>query len=106
VQAFDGSWIPAPPIPGTFVVNIGDAFARWTNDAFRSTPHRVINRSPGRDRYSVAMFFDPNLDATIECRPQHCDGRPPRYEPVRYGDYYSARLDANYARYDGPPPAR
>jgi len=106
VQAFDGSWIPAPPIPGTFVVNIGDAFARWTNDAFRSTPHRVINRSPERDRYSVAMFFDPNLDATIECRPQHCRGRPAKYEPVRYGDYYCARLDANYARYDGPPPAR
>lgn len=106
VQSLDGRWIPAPPLPGTFVVNIGDAFARWTNDTFRSTPHRVINRSPERDRYSVAMFFDPNLDALVECRPQHCVGRPARYEPVRYGDYYSARLDANYARYDAPPPAR
>ncbi len=106
VQATDGGWIPAPPLPGTFVINIGDAFARWTNDAFRSTPHRVINRSNERDRYSVAMFFDPDLDARIECRPQHCLGRPAKYEPVRYGDYYCARLDANYARYDGPPPAR
>ena len=100
VQAIDGHWIPAPPIPGTFVINIGDAFARWTNDSFRSTPHRVINASAERDRYSVAMFFDPNLDAMIETRPQHCGGRPARYAPIRYGDYYSARLDANYARYD------
>ena len=105
VQGFDGQWIPAPPRDGTFVVNIGDAFARWTNDAFRSTPHRVINASAERDRYSVAMFFDPSLDAEIAPRPQHCRERPARYAPVRYGDYYTARLDANYARYDSPPAA-
>lgn len=106
VQAQDGHWIPAPPLAGAFVINVGDAFARWTNETFRSTPHRVINLSAERDRYSVAMFFDPNLDAVIECRPQHTRGRPAKYEPVRFGDYYSGRLDANYARYDGPPPAR
>ena len=100
VQGFDGAWIPAPCIQGAYICNIGDAFARWTNDVFRSTPHRVINPSTHKDRYSIACFFDPSLDATVACLPRFCRETPAKYEPVRFGDYYTARLDANYARYD------
>lgn len=48
-----GQWIQAPPVPGTFVVNIGDMLARWSNDVFISTVHRVHNSS-GCERYSVS----------------------------------------------------
>lgn len=49
-------WIFAPPIPGTFVVNIGDFLMRLTNDRLKSTVHRV--KQNGRnDRYSFAFFF-------------------------------------------------
>ena len=84
-------WIPAPPMPGTYVVNVGDLLARWTNDRFRSTPHRVINRS-GRQRLSCAVFVDPDRD-TLIAPVLH----PAKYEPVTCGAYVQSRFDAAFA---------
>lgn len=58
-------WIAAPPIPGTFVCNIGDMLDRMTGGRYRSTPHRVRNLS-GRSRLSFPFFFDPNFNAEVE----------------------------------------
>jgi len=57
-------WIDVPPLPGTFVCNIGDMLERMTGGRYRSTPHRV--RNPGtRSRLSFAFFFDPDFDAEV-----------------------------------------
>jgi isopenicillin N synthase-like dioxygenase len=67
-------WIDAPPVPGSFVCNIGDMLDRLTGGRYRSTPHRV--RSPGDvDRISFAFFFDPAWDA--EVRPLPLAGAAP-----------------------------
>ena len=94
VQGRDGAWLTAHPIPGSFVVNVGDLLARWSNDRFRSTPHRVVNRS-GKSRYSTALFIDPNRDTLVA--PLVRPGEVPRYEPVTCGDYLRSRLDATFA---------
>jgi len=94
VQGRDGEWVVAQPIEATLVVNVGDLLARWTNDRFKSTPHRVINRS-GRERLSIAAFVDPNYETEIV--PVCDDGEAPRYEPVTCGDYIVSRYDASFA---------
>ncbi|HWH83355.1 MAG TPA: 2OG-Fe(II) oxygenase family protein [Burkholderiaceae bacterium] len=97
VRRRDGTWIDVPPLPGAFVCNIGDCLMRWTNDVYRSTPHRVC--APATERYSIAMFLDPNPDALVSaiesCVPA---GEAPRYAPIRAADYLQQRFAATYVR--------
>ena len=105
VKRRDGGWIAAPPMPGTFVCNIGDCLMRWTNDVYASTPHRVVNAS-GRERYSVAFFLDPNPDAEIACLPTCVSAaRPARYPPVSGAAYLAGRLGRTYDFLAAPKPA-
>jgi isopenicillin N synthase-like dioxygenase len=63
-----GGWIEAPPIEGALVCNIGDMLERLTGGRFKSTPHRVMNRS-GHDRLSFPLFFDPDFEAPMRPLP-------------------------------------
>jgi isopenicillin N synthase-like dioxygenase len=92
-----GEWIDAPPVEDTFDINIGDMLELWSNDLFASTPHRVINAS-GRERYSIAVFYDPDHDVRVECLP-NCSSadNPPRHAPLVAGDYIVSRYNATYA---------
>lgn len=93
----EGRWIMAPPVPGAYIVNVGDLMARWTNDYFRSTMHRAINSS-GRRRYSIPFFFGVNSREMIEVLPS-CQSpqNPPRYAPIEAGAYIRSRFDDTYA---------
>lgn len=95
VRNKDGDWIDAPPIDGSFVMNVADILSHWSGGLFASTPHRVINAS-GQDRYSQPFFFDPSMDALITPLAGEKEGK----ETLRYGDYLMERLDKNY-RYRG-----
>lgn len=70
LQVYDNlnGWSDVSPMSGAFVVNIGDLLARWTNDLYRSTKHRVVNVS-GRERYSIPFFYDGNATYRVECLP-------------------------------------
>ncbi|GJN94130.1 hypothetical protein Rhopal_007204-T1 [Rhodotorula paludigena] len=81
-----GEWLEVPPIPGTLVCNVGDMLARWTNDRFISTVHRVVNRT-GQQRYSMPCFFGPNYSTMIETFSQClAPGETSKYEPIRAGE--------------------
>lgn len=64
VETSDG-WIDAPPIPGTFVINIGELLEMASNGYLKATMHRVISPPAGRERFSVAFFLGASLDATV-----------------------------------------
>jgi isopenicillin N synthase-like dioxygenase len=98
VRHRSGEWISAPVVADAFVCNIGDCLMRWTNDVYVSTPHKVES-PPGRHRYSVAFFLDPNPEANVACLPTCVDaGRPAKYAPISAGDFLHSRLAPTYAR--------
>lgn len=60
-------WIDAPPVDGTFVINLGDALEHATDGIYRATPHRVLQRThASSDRMSMPYFFDPSFDAKMQ----------------------------------------
>jgi isopenicillin N synthase-like dioxygenase len=87
-----GAWRPVPFVPNTFIVNIGDLMARWTDDRWVSTLHRVVNppedKAHDSRRLSLVFFHQPNYDAVIrQIRPG-----APKYEPITSGDYLRMRI--------------
>jgi len=85
-------WHPVPVVPGAFTVNIGDQLARWSNDLFTSTIHRVnANVNCDSVRISLPYFstqvlpLHPTSDPKVECICR--DGEEPKYEPLSIGDY-------------------
>jgi isopenicillin N synthase-like dioxygenase len=89
------SWISATPIPGTLVVNVGDLLARWTNDLYASTPHRVINKS-GRERFSIATFYDPDFKAVVDPRQLGVSESACKYEPTTSGAHILGRIERSF----------
>ncbi|MEM1360910.1 MAG: 2-oxoglutarate and iron-dependent oxygenase domain-containing protein [Pseudomonadota bacterium] len=93
----DGHWVEAPPIPDTFVINIGDLIQRLTNNRYLANLHRVVNTS-GRERYSIPFFLDADFDAVIAPLPSCIDAKTPQaYDPVTCGAHKWTRFKASYA---------
>ena len=101
VQGLDGKWIDAPPIPGTIVINTGDLISRWSNDFFKSTPHRVVPRPAAmkNGRLSIAFFSDPDPEVIIETFPKCITSEnPQRYHPITAGEHIQRRIIASQAK--------
>src|SRR5437870_1475282 len=92
VRTRRGEWVDVRAAPGSFVVNLGDMMARWTNDRWVATLHRVAvpppDRAHGSRRQTIVFFHDPRADAVIECIPGCGE---PRYEPVTAIEHVQAK---------------
>jgi isopenicillin N synthase-like dioxygenase len=97
VRTKEDEWVNVPFVKDSFVVNIGDLMARWTNDRWVSTLHRVVNPpwevASKTDRMSIAFFFDPNYDTVIEpLKTCVSPGNPAKYEPILAGEHKLMKL--------------
>lgn len=92
-----GDWVDVPIVTDCFIVNLGDLMARWTNDQWVSTLHRVVNPpmdlAPLSRRQSLVFFHNPNYDAVIECIPS-CRGpaNPPKYPATTSGEHLRSQF--------------
>jgi isopenicillin N synthase-like dioxygenase len=99
VKDSNGEWVTAHPIDGTYVVNVGDLLARWTNNRFASTEHRVVNSS-GRERLSCAAFVDPNFETAVT--PVVKLGESAQFEAITAGEYLVKRFGKAFAYRNKP----
>ena len=101
VRLPDGSWAGVQPKVSEFVVNLGDMMARWTNERWVSTLHRVVNPplgAPQSRRLSIGMFVHPNYDQRIECVPTCLSpGEKPRFETITAGEHIKRKIDQSHA---------
>ncbi len=83
-----GDWVDVPVVDDCFIVNIGDLLARWSNDTWVSTLHRVVNppagAGPEARRQSLVFFHNPNYDAVIESL---VPGVPAKYPRTTSGEH-------------------
>jgi len=96
VQNLEGEWVHAPPIEGTLLVNVGDLLSRWTDGAYKSTPHRVVNRS-GKERLSLVLAFDPNPETPIDANEVFGATYHANNPPISCGDYLIWRFAKAFA---------
>ena len=96
VEDINGDWIQAPPIEGTLIVNVADLLARWTDGAYKSTPHRVVNSS-GKERLSMVLAFDPNPETVIDAREIFGKNHVAKEETTTCGDYLDWRFKKAFA---------
>ncbi|MFT5706699.1 MAG: isopenicillin N synthase-like dioxygenase [Oceanospirillaceae bacterium] len=100
VQDKAGNWLDATPVDDSFVINIGDMMARWSNDRYTSTPHRVVNPS-GAERYSMPFFVEPNFETRIKTLSGCYSAKnPAKYEEVSAGNYLLSRFAATYEYFE------
>jgi isopenicillin N synthase-like dioxygenase len=93
----NGEWRSAPPLTDSVIVNTGDLMERWTNGRFRSTLHRVQPITGNRDRYSIALFVDPDAAVEVSCIPSCISAaHPPRYPRITAGEHIRQKIAATH----------
>lgn len=97
VRNLSGEWISAPPVPGTFVCNIGDMLKIYSNGLYESTLHQVTNSAP-KYRVCVAYFYETNFDAAVEpldiCKQR--TGGAKKFGRAVYGEHLVSKVQTNF----------
>ncbi|KAI5474185.1 UPF0676 protein [Pseudohyphozyma bogoriensis] len=102
-----GHFIPAPPMKGAAIFNLGDFLAHISNDTLKSTMHRVRAPTPQPsqedattpERFSIAYFCGGDRDTVIDVLPgSYGPDQPKKYEPISVAQYIDMRMNALYSK--------
>ena len=99
LEVLDSSnnWQPVDYVEGAIVINSGDMLERWTNGRYRSTLHRVKPKIGDRERYSIAMFVDPDSATPVtvldSCTSTDAQAR---FDPITAGEHLQQRIQASH----------
>ncbi|GLJ54730.1 hypothetical protein SUGI_1175610 [Cryptomeria japonica] len=92
----NGHWLPAQPVPKSFVVNVGDCIQVWSNDRYESVEHRVV-ANDSRRRLSIPFFFNPSHYVNVKPLEELVsEENPPKYTEYNWGKFYKRRKDGNF----------
>ena len=95
VMSSKGEWMPVPVVPDTYVVNLGDLMTFWSNGRWRSSLHRVVcPEDTSTDRLSVPLFFNPSLDALVQCVPTCLAPGESPADPIPAGEWIANKVAA------------
>lgn len=97
VQDANGAWQAVDYVENAIIINTGDLMERWTNGLYKSTLHRVQPKIGQQDRYSIALFMDPD-SATHVSVLESCvtEAKPAQYPPITAGAHIQAKLEATH----------
>jgi isopenicillin N synthase-like dioxygenase len=91
----DKHWHDVMPAEGALLINLGDMTARWTNERWLSTLHRVkppIVDGRIQRRRSAAYFHDGNIDAVIRTLPSCLAPGEEPLPPITVAEHLAAKL--------------
>ncbi|CAM0148608.1 unnamed protein product [Urochloa decumbens] len=92
-----GRWLTVQPVPGSFVVNVGDHLEIYSNGLYKSVLHRVRVNST-RPRISVASFHSLPAERVVGPAPELVDeaaGKPPRYMETDFATFLAYLTSAD-----------
>ncbi|XP_038707842.1 protein DMR6-LIKE OXYGENASE 2-like [Tripterygium wilfordii] len=94
----DGEWVRVQPIPDAFIINLGDIFQVWSNDAYESVMHRVVVNSV-KERISMPFFFFPSHYVSVKPLDELVNElNPAKYEGHNWGKFFASRNLSNYKK--------
>ena len=98
IQLSTQEWVSVAPPPNCLVVNIGDLLARWSNDRWRATMHRVSNPPSAEEQVdsslSVVFFSGPHPTTVVECLPSDkVRGDAPKYPATTAEEHVRRKLE-------------
>lgn len=90
-------WETVEPLPGAFVINVGDMFEVASNGLYRAPLHRVLANKEN-PRCSAPFFYNPSHLCTFE-PVSGCVSKesPPMYGPVNWGEFRRRRIQGDLA---------